>query len=131
MPAIRPPPPTGTNTADRSPGLWRRISSPIVPCPAMTSGSSNGWMNVSPVSRHERVAVRLRVGVAVAGEHDLGAHARAPPRTLISGVVCGITITARMPSRRAEKATPCAWLPALAAMTPRARSASVRWAIRL
>ena len=43
--------------------------------------------------------------------------------TLISGVVCGMTITARMPRWRAEKATPWAWLPALAAMTPRARSA--------
>ena len=42
--------------------------------------------------------------------------------TLISGVVCGITISASRPRWRAAKATPCAWLPALAAMTPRLRS---------
>ena len=49
MPASRPPPPTGMKMASRAPGRWRTISSPTVPCPAMTSGSSNGWMNVSPV----------------------------------------------------------------------------------
>ena len=40
----------------------------------MTSGSSNGWMKVRPRLGDELVAVRLRVGVAVAGEHDLGAE---------------------------------------------------------
>ena len=34
------------------------------------------------------------------------------------GVVTGITITARQPSFCAASATPCAWLPALAAITP-------------
>jgi hypothetical protein len=50
---------------------------------------------------------------------------------LISGVVSGITMTARMPRCRAEKATPWAWLPALAATTPRARSCMVMCAMRL
>src|SRR5262245_12755432 len=36
-----------------------------------------------------------------------------------------------MPSRFAESATPCAWLPALAAITPRFRSSPVKRAIRL
>ena len=42
--------------------------------------------------------------------------------TLTSGVARGMTICARMPRAAAWKATPCAWLPALAAMTPRLRS---------
>jgi hypothetical protein len=42
----------------------------------------------------------------------------------MSGVVSGITMTAGMPRVRAPSATPCAWLPAEAQMTPRcARSA--------
>ena len=65
-------------------------------------------MNVSAGFGRQLIAVRLRVGVAVADEHDLGAQRLAPPRTLISGVVRGMTMTARSPSRRAEKATPCA-----------------------
>ncbi len=39
-PAARPPPPIGTNTASIGSPCWRRISSPIVPWPAITSGSS-------------------------------------------------------------------------------------------
>jgi hypothetical protein len=50
---------------------------------------------------------------------------------LIRGVVCGMTMTARSPSVRAEKATPCEWLPALAVMMPRADSSGVRCAILL
>ena len=47
----------------------------------------------------------------------------SPPKprtasTLILGVFCGITINAFKPSCFADKATPCAWLPAEAAMTP-------------
>ena len=47
------------------------------------------------------------------------------------GVVTGTTIVAAQPSFCAASATPCAWLPAEAAMTPRARSADVRCAILL
>ena len=45
--------------------------------------------------------------------------------TLLSGAVSGITMVAWMPSRCALMATPCAWLPALAATTPRLRSSGV------
>jgi hypothetical protein len=41
----QPPPPMGTNTAPSGSGCWRRISMPMVPCPAMTSGSSYRWTN--------------------------------------------------------------------------------------
>ena len=38
-------------------------------------------------------------------------------------MVAGMAITAEIPSRRAAKATPWAWLPPLTATTPRLRSA--------
>src|SRR6516164_8523163 len=41
-----------------------------------------------------------------------------------------MTTVAVVPSSAAAKATPCAWLPALAATTPRARSAAVSLLIR-
>ena len=40
------------------------------------------------------------------------------PAILAAGASLGITITAGIPSRPAWYATPCAWFPALAAMTP-------------
>ncbi|MDT4818725.1 hypothetical protein FQZ97_518250 [compost metagenome] len=46
-PEISPPPPMATKTAWIGPGCWRRISMAMVPWPAITSGSSNGWMKVS------------------------------------------------------------------------------------
>ena len=48
-PEISPPPPTGTTTTSAS-GTSSTSSSPTVPCPAITSGSSNGWTSVRPVS---------------------------------------------------------------------------------
>ena len=58
---------------------------------------------------------------------------RAPSTaaTLMCGVVTGMTIVAWQPRRCAASATPCAWLPADAAITPRARSAADRCAILL
>jgi hypothetical protein len=50
MPAISPPPPTGTNTASIGPACWRSNSMATVPWPAMTSGSSKGWMKLRPLS---------------------------------------------------------------------------------
>src|ERR1039457_5214777 len=47
-----------------------------------------------------------------------------------SGAPSGMITVALAPSRAAAKATPWAWLPALAATTPRARSASVSREIR-
>ncbi len=49
IPAASPPPPTGT-TIVRTPGHCSAISRPTVPCPAMMSGCSNGWMNTEPCS---------------------------------------------------------------------------------
>ena len=74
--------------------------------------------------------MRVRVGVAVAVQHDLGAE-RAHRVDLERGVVVGITTSARQPSRRAPSATPCAWLPAEAQMTPRASASGPSCAILL
>jgi len=50
---------------------------------------------------------------------------------LICGVVTGITIVAAHLSLRAASATPCAWLPAEAAITPRFNAAGGNFAILL
>ena len=49
MPVQSPPPPIGTTTVSTSES-WSASSSPSVPWPAITTSSSNGWMNVAPVS---------------------------------------------------------------------------------
>jgi hypothetical protein len=47
------------------------------------------------------------------------------------GVVTGMTMTDGMPRRPAASATPCAWLPAEAQITPRAAAVAERLAILL
>ena len=54
MPASRPPPPTGTRIVSTS-GRCSRISRPTVPCPAMTSGWSNGGIMTSPSLGRDRL----------------------------------------------------------------------------
>ena len=44
----------------------------------------------------------------------------------MSGVVVGMTTVAGTPARCAAYATPCAWLPALAVMSPRESSSAPR-----
>ena len=51
--------------------------------------------------------------------------------TLVNGVDFGMTMVAGMPSRWQWKATPCAWLPAEAVITPRARASAGMCAILL
>ena len=55
-------------------GLCRSISTATVPCPAITSGSSKGWMNIEAAVRGEPLAVLLRLRVAIAGQHDFRAE---------------------------------------------------------
>ena len=71
---MRPPPPTGTKIAETSPSLCRRISFAIVPCPAMTSRSSNGCTNGEAGFSSELVAPDLGFGVAVARQNHFGAE---------------------------------------------------------
>ena len=108
----------GTNTTSGADGIWRRISMPTGPWPAITGiveGQDEGQL-LPPRQR-------LRVGAAspgIAGQHHL--HRRPAvartASTFTCGAVCGTTMVARTPSRAAEIATPWAWLPADAVITP-------------
>ena len=55
MPDASPPPPIGISTVSTS-GTCSASSSPIVPWPAITTGSSNGWTNVAPCSATYSIA---------------------------------------------------------------------------
>ena len=76
---------------------------PIVPWPAITSGSSNGCTKARLRSRAQLPARARR-----RRRSRRRAARTSPPRsrtacTLIGGVVCGITMTAGMPRRRAAE----------------------------
>ena len=71
VPAARPPPPTGTMTHDRS-GTSSTSSSPSVPWPATTAGSSKGWQNAMPVS-----SARARAAF-------IASSSEAPPSTTVA-----------------------------------------------
>ena len=127
-PATRPPPPSGISTVSTS-GACSMISSPQVPCPATMSSWSKGWISTAPVSAENRSA----------SSSDWSRYApwkttSAPyPRVAFSlgiGAPSGMNTVALIPSSWAASATPCAWLPADAATTPRARSSSVSRSIR-
>ena len=77
---------------------------------------------------HLSAAIAARgVISASAGNHAQGVALGAKRL----GVVTGITMTARAPSRLAASATPCAWLPAEAQITPLASASAGRCAILL
>ena len=94
---------------------------PIVPCPAITPGRRRVHEGqLLRLFEFERMRVGLVIGIA--GKHHFAA-AVLHRLILICGVVVGITITARQPIFAAESATPWAWLPAEAQITPRFASA--------
>ena len=120
IPAQSPPPPHGTSTVSTS-GRSSRISRPITPFPASTSGSLNGWMKTPSMPGYSRV---WKISI----QSLIGAFTTRPPKRstaaiLVSGAVSGTTTVHETPSLRADQATPCAMLPALAVQTP-ASSAS-------
>jgi hypothetical protein len=128
MPETRPPPPVQTTIVFAS-GTWSRISSPAVPCPAMTCGWSNGWMNTLPRSAASALAATSASSTVTPLRMTSAPYALVAS-TFGNGAPCGIYTRALAPSMLAARATPCAWLPALAATTPFARSASVSRAMR-
>jgi hypothetical protein len=74
MPLIRPPPPTATTSVSIS-GCCAQHLQPMVPWPAITSGSSNGVdEGQALLGRHGQRAL-ARVVEAVAVQHHLGAEA--------------------------------------------------------
>src|SRR5690349_2232775 len=122
VPDSNPPPPHGATIASRSPTA-SSSSSAAVPCPAMTRGSSNGWMSVAPLSRATSAQAASR-------DATFGAHNRtvAPNRSTLArftaGAFSGITTHARMPRRRAAYASAAPWLPDECVTTPRRAVAS-------
>ena len=93
-PAIRPPPPTEQKTAWSCEMLhWRSSSIAIVPWPAITYGSSKGWIFVSPC------LTSRRLHSSFASSKSCPNNTTLPPsrdtfRCLISGEQTGITIVA-------------------------------------
>ena len=128
MPETRPPPPAGTAIV-RTPGHCSMISRPTVPWPTTTSGCSKGWMKTRSCSAASALA-RARVCSTVLPCRTTSAPYEPVASTLGSGAPSGITTVALVPSSAAANATPWPWLPALAAMTPRARCASASRAMR-
>ena len=115
-PAARPPPPSGTITHARS-SMSSTSSSPSVPCPFTTTGSSKGWQKTSPAA------------LAYACDAAIASVRLAPPSWTIApaarqasifeiGAPAGTNSSHRTPWWRAASAIPCAWLPALPAVTP-------------
>jgi hypothetical protein len=64
MPAASPPPPHGTSRASGARPSWRRISTPTLPCPSMTSTSSKDGTRVAPRVAASSTAICSRLSVA-------------------------------------------------------------------
>src|SRR5690554_590208 len=121
MPEMSPPPPTGTRTMSSS-GRSASSSRARLPCPAMTSGSSNGWTGVRP--RSSRTA-------SYVANRSPSARITSPPYARVASIlagtaVAGITTVADVPACRAAQASAAAALPADTVTTPRARCCGVR-----
>ena len=111
IPEISPPPPKGTRIWSTS-GRSSRISSPIVPLPAITFRSETGWMK-SPSIPGYRCSSRTRHQTSK-GTLTIEAPRRSTASSLVRGAVSGTIAVQGIPIARAFQATPCAMLPALA-----------------
>ena len=83
------------------------------------SGWSNGWISTAPVSASNSRAARRQSSIDVPTKRISAPYARVAFSFGI-GAPCGMNTVALIPSSCAASATPWAWLPALAATTPRA-----------
>ena len=115
-PGDHPPPPVGTTTV-RTCGHCSTISSPAVAWPATMSGWSNGWIRTAPVSASNSRAARRQSSIDVPTKRISAPYARVAFSFGI-GAPCGMNTVDLIPSSCAASATPCAWLPALAATHP-------------
>jgi len=130
-PLSRPPPPTAQNTASTcAMSVWLQISTPIVPCPAITSGWSNGGIIVRPCASARRIDSALASSKLAPWKTTL-APSRSTFSHLMLGVPRGITIVQGIDKCAPLIATPCAWFPALQAMTPFHLRVSSSWRIML
>ena len=112
IPETSPPPPTGTTTVVAS-GASSASSSPMVPWPAMISGSSKGGTNTASPSRHV-LALAMQSSTAWPLRRTV---ARSSGRLDRQGRVDGMKMVAGCPVSLAARATPWAWLPADPATT--------------
>jgi hypothetical protein len=128
MPESRPPPPRPVTIVLAS-GHCSRISSATVPWPAITSTWSNGWISTAPV-RSANSWAAIRASSTVLPANSMCAPYPLVAETFGMGAPIGMKTVDWAPSSPAASATPWAWLPALAATTPRARSSGERRAIR-
>ena len=76
MPETSPPPPTWTSTTSAS-GTSSSISTPTVPWPAITSGSSYGCTSVRPVSSTSRSRCSNAAGMSGGESSTVAPYARA------------------------------------------------------
>ena len=93
------------------------ISMAMVPCPVATSRSSKGCTNVAPVSS------AISYAFAQASSKTSPERMTSAPYALVRlifmrGVMTGMQTVAGTPARRAAKATPWAWFPADAVISP-------------
>ena len=128
-PESKPPPPVHTRTV-RTSGHCSRISSPTVPCPATMSGWSNGWMSTAPVSSAKALARASASSIVWPPSCTVAPYPRVAV-TLGSAAPSGMNTVAEVSSIDAASATPWAWLPALAATTPRPRSSRLSREMRV
>ena len=118
MPAIRPPPPMGDEDGVDGPGV---LAQDLHPDRALAGDDVRDRRRDGRTSSSRRAPASSRgVRLVVRSPSRITSAPRAATAsTLIRGVVTGMTMVARHPSRWAASATPCAWLPAEAAITPR------------
>ena len=121
-PVESPPPPTGTKIISTV-GSSFTISIAIEPWPVATSKSSKGWTKVYPCSAANSFAF------SQASSYTLPWRTTSAPSSFVrftfnKGVVVGITTIAGAPNFLAAYATPCAWFPAEAVISPFCLSSS-------
>ena len=134
MPASSPPPPTGMTTTSGAAPSCSTISAATLPCPATVRGSSKAGTRVAPVRRacSPAAALRLVVGVADGGHlQPVAAEGRDAVALLPRRGARQEDPPGDRRAASSAKATPCAWLPALAQTTPAARCDGSSWAMRL
>ena len=96
-----------------------KISLPTVPCPAIVYWSSKGWTNVY-LNFFEISAALIRASARFSPYSVTFAPSLFTAFNLFSGAVTGITMLHFSFNFLHASATPCAWLPAEAAIIPRA-----------
>ena len=94
------------------------------------SGWSKGWISTAPVRSANARAPTSASSMLSPSSSTLAPYPRVAS-SLGIGAPVGMKTVLWMPSICAASATPCAWLPALAATTPPVFSASLRRDMRV